>query len=302
MKSWPRGDGPSVFLAPPQQAYTVSSDSEPEGTPKKPLPKRRRFLTSSVSIPVYSTKVQNSLKLLKNSLKLPDKIKERCNKNLPFSSEDEDEDEEEKPIPLKQLKNKPRMFDQNFKNLSMSLSAAKKSLQDQGFDEDDVILVDAFEPRELMLKVRCRADIYKICILMTEPLQRVVDRMSQILKVHPSRILLLHYDSELSVDATPAKLDLGVADIIDCIVETSKQRADDPGILLLRVQGKDRRSVMEITIQKGEPLETLMNHYKEAQGLGRSKVVFYFDGQRLIETLTPEQLGMESGDVIEMWN
>uniref|UniRef100_A0A8C5WQD5 NFATC2-interacting protein n=1 Tax=Laticauda laticaudata TaxID=8630 RepID=A0A8C5WQD5_LATLA len=43
-----------------------------------------------------------------------------------------------------------------------------------------------------------------------------------------------------------------------------------------------------------------MNHYKEAQGLSRSKVVFYFDGQRLTETLTPEQLGMESGDVIEI--
>ncbi|ETE62356.1 NFATC2-interacting protein [Ophiophagus hannah] len=274
---------------------TVSSDSESEGTPKKPFPKRRRFLTSSVSIPVYSTKVQNSLKLLKNSLKLPDKIKERCNKNLPFSSEDEDE--EEKPISLKQLKNRPsRIFDQSFKNLSMSISAAKKSLQDQGFDEDDVVLVDAFEPRELMLKIRCRVDIYKICILM-----RVVDRMSQILKVHPNRIILLHYDSELSVDATPAKLDLGVADIIDCIVETSNQRANDPGALLLRVQGKDRGSVMEITIQKGEPLEALMNHYKEAQGLGRSKVAFYFDGQRLTETLTPEQLGMESGDVIEVW-
>uniref|UniRef100_A0A2D4H0F8 NFATC2-interacting protein n=1 Tax=Micrurus corallinus TaxID=54390 RepID=A0A2D4H0F8_MICCO len=280
---------------------TVSSDSESEGTPKKPFPKRRRFLTSSVSIPVYSTKVQNSLKLLKNSLKLPDKIKERCNKNLPFSSEDEEE--EEKPIPLKQLKNKPsRMYDQNFKNLSMSLSAAKRSLQDQIFDEDDVVLIDAFEPRELMLKIRCRVDIYKICILMTEPLQRVVDRMSEILKVHPNRIILLHYDSELSVDATPAKLDLGVADIIDCIVETSNQWADDPGALLLRVQGKDKCSVMEITVQKGEPLEALMNHYKEAQGLGRSKVVFYFDGQRLTETLTPEQLGMESGDVIEVWN
>uniref|UniRef100_A0A670ZF08 Nuclear factor of activated T cells 2 interacting protein n=1 Tax=Pseudonaja textilis TaxID=8673 RepID=A0A670ZF08_PSETE len=146
MKSWPRGDGPSVFLAPPQQVTTVSSDSEPEGAPKKPLPKRRRYLTSSVSVPVYSTK--------------------------------------------------------------------------------------------------------------TEPLQRVVDRMSQILKVHPSRILLLHYDSELSVDATPAKLDLGVADIIDCIVETSKQQADDPGTLLLRVQGKDRSSVMEITIQKVKELRS----------------------------------------------
>uniref|UniRef100_A0A8C6XCB3 NFATC2-interacting protein n=1 Tax=Naja naja TaxID=35670 RepID=A0A8C6XCB3_NAJNA len=43
-----------------------------------------------------------------------------------------------------------------------------------------------------------------------------------------------------------------------------------------------------------------MNRYREAQGLSRSKGVFYFDGQRLTETLTPEQLGMESGDIIEL--
>ncbi|XP_034279251.1 NFATC2-interacting protein isoform X2 [Pantherophis guttatus] len=279
---------------------TLSSDSEPEGAPKKPLPKRRRLLTTSTSVPVYSTQVENSLRFLKNPLKLPDKIKARCNNKLAYSSE-EDEDEE-KPVPLKQLKSKPRMFDQNLKNLSNSLSAAKRSLQDQLFDEDDVILVDAFEPQELLLKVRCRADLYKICILMTEPLRRVVDHMSEILKVHPKRIILLHHDSELSPDSTPAKLDLGVASIIDCIVETNNQPGDDSGNLLLRVQGKDRSSVMEITIQKGEPLEALMNNYKQAQGQGRGKLVFYYDGQRLAETQTPEQLGMESGDVIEVWN
>ncbi|KAG8140388.1 hypothetical protein E2320_003118 [Naja naja] len=194
-----------------------------------------------------------------------------------------------------------RKFHESFKNITMSLLAAKKLLQEERFD-DDVVLVDEFEPRELMLKVQCRVDIYKISILMTEPLQRVVDHMSRILKVHPKRIMLLNYDNELSVDDTPAKLDLDVTDIIDCIVKTSNQQADDPGALLLQVKGKDRSSVMEITVQKGEPLEALMNRYREAQGLSRSKGVFYFDGQRLTETLTPEQLGMESGDIIELWN
>ncbi|XP_032091452.1 NFATC2-interacting protein isoform X2 [Thamnophis elegans] len=283
-----------------EEPVTLSSDSEPEGAPKKPLPKRRRILTESVAIPVYSTQVENSLKLLQNSMKLPDEIKERCSKNLSFSSE-EDEDEE-KPVPLKQLRPRPsRPFDQSLRNLNNSLSAAKKSLQDQRFDEDDVILVDAFEPQELLLKVRCRADLHKVCILMTEPLRRVVDHMAQILKVHPNRIILLHHDSELSADATPAKLDLGVASIIDCIVESNKQ-ANESGNLLLRVQGKDRSSVMDITVQKGEPLETLMNNYKQGQGQGKGRLVFYFDGQRLTETQTPEQLGMESGDVIEVWN
>ncbi|KAM3823531.1 NFATC2-interacting protein isoform 2-T2 [Vipera latastei] len=333
-----------------------SSDSEPEEAPRKPFRKRRRLIANIPAVPIYSNKVQSSLQLLQNPLKLPEQVEELCSKPLVLSSSEEEEEKEKEQTLVKQVKQKPKfqfscllpdfpeklnlnhdfvcspfgrcedlsfspspppsppqqkkrrvkaqIFDQSLRNLTISLSAAKKSLQEQGSgcDEDDVILVDVFEPQELMLKVRCRADLYRVCIQTTEPLQRVVEHMSQILNVHPNRILLLHRDCELATDATPAKLDLGVADIIDCIVETSSQRTDDSGTLLLRVQGKDKSSVREITIQKGEPLEVLMKQYRQAQGLGRCKLVFYFDGQRLAETLTPEQLGMESGDVIEVWN
>ncbi|KAM3823533.1 NFATC2-interacting protein isoform 4-T4 [Vipera latastei] len=299
-----------------------SSDSEPEEAPRKPFRKRRRLIANIPAVPIYSNKVQSSLQLLQNPLKLPEQVEELCSKPLVLSSSEEEEEKEKEqtlvkcedlsfspsppPSPPQQKKRrvKAQIFDQSLRNLTISLSAAKKSLQEQGSgcDEDDVILVDVFEPQELMLKVRCRADLYRVCIQTTEPLQRVVEHMSQILNVHPNRILLLHRDCELATDATPAKLDLGVADIIDCIVETSSQRTDDSGTLLLRVQGKDKSSVREITIQKGEPLEVLMKQYRQAQGLGRCKLVFYFDGQRLAETLTPEQLGMESGDVIEVWN
>ncbi|XP_063157166.1 NFATC2-interacting protein, partial [Candoia aspera] len=315
-----------VFPAPPQQVVSCSSsDSEPEGTPRKPFRKRRRLFTDIPAVPVYSNKVQNSLQLLQNSLKLPVQVEELCCKSQVLSSSEEEEEKETAPV--KQVKQKARcqdlspspppppqqtkhhdkahrIFDQSLRNLITSLSAAKKSLQDQGSgcDEDDVIVVDTFEPQELMLKVRCRADLYRVCVRMTDPLRRVVDHMAQILKVHPNRILLLHQDCELAADATPAKLGLGIADIIDCIVETSSRWADGSGNLRLRVQGKDKSSTMEITVQKGEPLEALMNHYRQAQGLGRHKLVFHFDGQRLAETLTPEQLGMESGDVIEVWS
>uniref|UniRef100_H9GAJ1 NFATC2-interacting protein n=2 Tax=Anolis carolinensis TaxID=28377 RepID=H9GAJ1_ANOCA len=137
---------------------------------------------------------------------------------------------------------------------------------------------------------------------MTDPLQKVIEHMGQTLKVPPNRILLLLRDRELAADATPGRLGLGVADIVDCIVETNNKQSSDSGNLQLRVQGKDKSSEMEITVQKGEPLQVLMNHYRQAQGLGRRKLVFHFDGQKLMETWTPEELGMESGDVIEVWS
>ncbi|XP_028559897.2 NFATC2-interacting protein [Podarcis muralis] len=305
-----------------------SSDSEPEGTPRKPPIKRRRILPADfgvAAVPVYSSKVQNSLHLFPESLKLPVQIPVLSSEPQVIDTSDEEEAEEEKaptkqveqekrrkalspsPPPPPQLKKRrhgAKNFHQKLRNLTSSLSAAKKSLQDEEL-RDDVILIDVLEPSEspeLVLKIRCRADLYKVSVQMTDPLQRVIEHMAQTLKVHQDRILLLLRDRELAADATPRVLGLGVADIIDCVVETTSQGSSDAGNLQLRVQGKDKSSQMEFTLQRGEPLQKLMSHYRKAQGFGRCKLGFYFDGQRLAGTCTPEELGMESGDVIEVWS
>ncbi|XP_034990798.1 NFATC2-interacting protein [Zootoca vivipara] len=307
-----------------------SSDSEPEGSPRKPPIKRRRILPADIgvaAVPVYSSKVQNSLHLFPESLKLPVRTPVLSSEPQVIGTSDEEEVEEEEaptkqvkqekrceapspsPPPPPQLKLKKRRhgaknFHQKLRNLTSSLSAAKKSLQDEEL-RDDVVLIDVFDPsesQELVLKIRCRADVYKVSVQMTDPLQRVIEHMAQTLKVHQDRILLLFRDRELAADATPRVLGLGVADIIDCVVETTSQGSSDAGNLQLRVQGKDKSSQMEFTLQRGEPLQKLMSHYRQAQGFGRCKLKFYFDGQRLAGTCTPEELGMESGDVIEVWS
>ncbi|XP_016851659.1 NFATC2-interacting protein isoform X1 [Anolis carolinensis] len=321
-----------------------SSDSEPEVIPKKPSLKRRRFFTDNAvaAVPVYSTKVQKSLQLLPKSLKLsyiPQILNTSDDEEDTISSEKTQVVEETRcqnmspspppPPPPPRLRRACRrdkcscnqsgcrilnqlefpnlvqgILKQRLESLTSSLSAAKKSLQDEETDADsnDVILIDASDSQELLLKVRCRADLHRVSIRMTDPLQKVIEHMGQTLKVPPNRILLLLRDRELAADATPGRLGLGVADIVDCIVETNNKQSSDSGNLQLRVQGKDKSSEMEITVQKGEPLQVLMNHYRQAQGLGRRKLVFHFDGQKLMETWTPEELGMESGDVIEVWS
>ncbi|KAJ7313893.1 hypothetical protein JRQ81_005674 [Phrynocephalus forsythii] len=298
-----------------------SSDSELEGTPKKPLVKRRRLITDSavLAVPVYSNKVQNSLQLFPKSLKLPTQVPELSSESQVLDASDEEgetpatqveretsryQDQSPSPPPPPRPKRhcrRARILDQTLKNLASSLSAAKKSLQDDGAGAD-VILIEAPEPdksQELVLKIRCRTDLYRVSVQMTDPLQRVVEHMAHILKVHPNRILLLLRDRELAADATPVGIGLGVADIIDCVVETTSR---DAAKLQLRLQGKDKNSQMDITVQKEEPFKVLMNRYRQAQGLGRRKLIFHFDGQQLVETWTPEDLGMESGDVIEVWS
>lgn len=137
----------------------------------------------------------------------------------------------------------------------------------------------------------------------SEPLQSVVDHMAGRLGVSPSRILLLFGETELSPTATPRTLKLGVADIIDCVVLASSPDVTEKSHLLqLRVQGKEKHQLLEVSLPRDSPLKTLMSRYEEAMGLSGRKLSFFFDGTKLSGKELPADLGMESGDLIEVWS
>lgn len=173
--------------------------------------------------------------------------------------------------------------------------------------DDDVVLVEgptfSESPRLFPLKIRCRADLIKLPVRVSEPLQSVVDHMATHLGVSPSRILLLFGETELSPTATPRTLKLGVADIIDCVVlASSPETAHSSQQLQLRVQGKEKHQMLEISLSPDSPLKTLMCRYQEAMGLSGHKLSFFFDGTKLSGKELPADLGMESGDLIEVWS
>lgn len=171
---------------------------------------------------------------------------------------------------------------------------------------DEVVLVEepalSQSPRLFTLKIRCRADLVRLPVMTSEPLQNVVDYMANHLGVSPSRILLLFGETELSPTATPKALKLGVADIIDCVVLTSSSEATETSQQLqLRVQGKEKHQMLEISLSPDSPLKVLMSHYEETMGLSGHKLSFFFDGTKLSGKELPADLGMESGDLIEVW-
>uniref|UniRef100_A0A673V5I0 Nuclear factor of activated T cells 2 interacting protein n=1 Tax=Suricata suricatta TaxID=37032 RepID=A0A673V5I0_SURSU len=163
-----------------------------------------------------------------------------------------------------------------------------KQLQGQGHhnQEDEVVLVEgpilSEKPRLFPLKIRCRADVVRLPMRMSEPLQTVVDHMATHLGVSPSRILLLFGETELSPTATPRTLKLGVADIIDCVVLASSSETSGMSHLLqLRVQGKEKHQMLEVSLSPDSPLKTLMSRYEETMGLSGHKLSFFFDGTKL---------------------
>uniref|UniRef100_A0A8C5P018 NFATC2-interacting protein n=1 Tax=Jaculus jaculus TaxID=51337 RepID=A0A8C5P018_JACJA len=202
---------------------------------------------------------------------------------------------------------KLREVNKRLQNLRSCLSPKQQcqgpALQNE---DDEVVLVEGpvlqHSPRLLQLKIRCRADLIRLPVRMSDPLQNAVDHMAVRLGVSPSRILLLFGETELSPTATPRTLKLGVADIIDCVVLASSSEATETSQLLqLRVQGKEKHQMLEITLSPDSPLKILMSQYEEAMGLSGHKLSFFFDGTKLSGKELPVDLGMESGDLIEVW-
>ncbi|KAM9149420.1 NFATC2-interacting protein isoform 1-T1 [Pangshura tecta] len=205
-----------------------------------------------------------------------------------------------------------REVERRLRGLNTWLSAAQRSLREEP-PEDDVILVEpppTPPSRQLQLKVRCRAEIHRVAVETSQPLQAVVEHMAGRLQVRPEQILLLLRDTELPPGSTPQGLGLGVADIIDCVVDRAAGEPQGggapgagpgPGELRLTVRGQEKDSQLTLSVPRAEPLHRLMERYQEAMGLGGRQLCFFFDGQRLAGTRTPEQLGMEPDDVIEAW-
>ena len=54
------------------------------------------------------------------------------------------------------------------------------------------------------------------------------------------------------------------------------------------------------TMRELQPLQKLMHTFCKRQGVSMNSVSFRFDGDRITETQTPKQLGMEDGDIIHV--
>ncbi|KAL0623873.1 LOW QUALITY PROTEIN: NFATC2-interacting protein [Plecturocebus cupreus] len=196
---------------------------------------------------------------------------------------------------------KLREVNKRLQDLHSCLSPKPPQGQDQQDQEDEVVLVEGpilpETPRLFPLKIRCRADVIRFPVRMWEPLQSVVDHMA----THLVDPFALWRDRAIPT-ATPRTLKLGVADIINCVVLASSPEATETSQQLqLGVQGKEKHQTLEVSLSRDSLLKTLMSHYEEAMGLSGQKLSFFFDGTKLSGRELPADLGVESGDLIEVW-
>uniref|UniRef100_A0A3P8VQ36 NFATC2-interacting protein n=1 Tax=Cynoglossus semilaevis TaxID=244447 RepID=A0A3P8VQ36_CYNSE len=135
------------------------------------------------------------------------------------------------------------------------------------------------------------------------PLSQVLTRLSSILNVPPSALLLLREELELPQDSSVGELGLGITDILECVVMVTADRTTpEEGVIKFRVQSKDRDASQEFSLHRDAALGSVLTPYLSCfPPCARKKVVFHFDGSKVSLTQTPAELDMEDGDILEVW-
>ncbi|XP_058274807.1 NFATC2-interacting protein isoform X1 [Hemibagrus wyckioides] len=312
----------SVFPLLQRSAFSLEFDSDSDVeiiglSPPNPPSKRRRVLEPSAitSGPIYSNKVTRSLRMKPSVFR-----KTNCTEvnGEAFSINLSDSEEELGP-------DKPREHNQKLDALSSLLCLTSKTPEDildvsdiNCYDRNNDIIIVSSEDKpkrrtakpkrrkraqEISLKFRCQLDVHKIPVLSTDPLSKAVAQLSVKLNVPPSKILLMRNDAELPVRSTITQLDLGIADIIDCLVITDdKEDESSCDVITVRLQGKEKGSAKEYSVQKNAPLGSVLSQYTSGlSAAAKRKVRFLFDGLKVTRNQTPLQLDMEDGDVIDVW-
>ncbi|XP_068605551.1 LOW QUALITY PROTEIN: NFATC2-interacting protein [Brachionichthys hirsutus] len=312
-------------------AERVPDSEEP---PIKAPPKRRRILDPSavVPVPVYSNKVSSSLKLKPRAGAFGE-VRRRCwafvvavftgcgrrrrrrrggggrgRRSLSVS-----------PAPQSPARKHSRKVKKTISEVNKKLRALGSLLSPERqhgtgprpllpcTDDDDAppprnqASPYGSPVRQIPLKIRCRTDIHRIPVLSSAPLRDVVSQLSVILAVPPPRLLLLRDDVELPTASTIGELGIGIADILDCVVMATEDKAGG-GSISIRLQGKARDSSLEFSVLRDAPLGSVFAHYLSRMSAGTGEVArFYFEGSKLTPGQTPAQLDMEDGDIIEVW-
>ncbi|XP_070573406.1 NFATC2-interacting protein-like [Ptychodera flava] len=159
----------------------------------------------------------------------------------------------------------------------------------------------------MKVKIRCKLGVQRYDMKMTDRFGVIMKSLAGKLNVDSERILLTLKDDSIVAEDTPLSTNLQITDIIDCVVVDVNAATSDPNdvsesdndYVQIKVQGKDKSKKI-ISIKRTDPLERLMEEYSSWKQIPRNKVTFFFDGDKLSPQNTPQDLDMETDDVIDV--
>ena len=166
-----------------------------------------------------------------------------------------------------------------------------KGLLDLFQGNADVLTLMSAEIQCVSVKVRGQdGNIFHYVIGMKTPLKKLMEAYCSHMAVEIDRYSF-HFDqNQLEETQTLQELKMEDGDVIDAILMAVH--------INIKVKGQDGNTV-HFKMNRNTQLKKLMEAYCNRQSLQMDQIRFLFDGNRLRETYTPEELEMEDDDVID---
>ncbi|XP_074642136.1 uncharacterized protein LOC141899621 [Tubulanus polymorphus] len=177
--------------------------------------------------------------------------------------------------------------------------------QETGIDDSfsDVTLLSPVAQKAIIIKVRSRSGIHRICMTQDEPFHRVIVEMAAKEGLPSDRCMLLVRDATIRPYDTPAKHNLTVADILSFTVQCDDQPLAEEicsGGIKIFLQTKGYKTKLSASLMKDEPLQKAMLKYSVERTVDLKKLKFFFDGEEILPTQTPNDVDLDEDDVIDV--
>lgn len=187
-----------------------------------------------------------------------------------------------------------------------SINCEELLLSDDSSDSlvclDKCPLLPVDEDDELVFMVQCQSRMLRYSIAPHAPFAEILEKLAQECSVGTSQVMLLAKEQPVQPEDTPQSLALSAADILECVIrkygEPSSKAAKN--MITLKFQCANKRSTESIETALDEPLQVGARVFAEKLGLPFSKLVYKFDGEKVDLRSTPEDLGIEDGDCVDV--
>ncbi|KAH8039920.1 hypothetical protein HPB51_009176 [Rhipicephalus microplus] len=157
------------------------------------------------------------------------------------------------------------------------------------------------EEENLILMVQCQYRMLMYTIPRDKPFAEILEKLADECGVETRQVMLLAKEQPVQPEDTPQSLGLSSADSLNCIIRKyAGNSSKTANIITLRFQCAHKHGSESIEVAPDEPLQKGAKTFAEKLGLQFSKLVYKFDGEKVQLRSTPEELGMEDGDCIDV--
>ncbi|KAK3587645.1 hypothetical protein CHS0354_032853 [Potamilus streckersoni] len=176
--------------------------------------------------------------------------------------------------------------------------------------DPDVTVLEAYDG-DITVRIQLKSEMHRFVMKRWQPFSHIMKQLTEQEGVPESHIMLVHKDKTLDESDTPNSVKLHTADIIECHIISRFEEGDspelnnslgieNPDLIELCVQSCNRRNKVFIKVDKRKTMDKLMKLYADRVNVDSSKLKFFFDGEEMDITQTPESMDIENGDCIDV--